>query len=142
MRSGSYRIADCRSSEPSRFQDTPVDPEALFAASRLAAMGFQASPQHQRIACASAACGVLGQNAPRGTVARLPRSEFILIDRTMAGLAQARAQGKRLGRPATSDETISRARVLRTAGVSMDRIAHELGFGKSVAQLVCQGVAA
>lgn len=29
----------------------------------------------------------------------------ILVDRTMAGLARARAQGKRLGRPATSDET-------------------------------------
>ena len=58
----------------------------------------------------------------------------------MAGLARARAQGKRLGRPATSDETISRARALRATGMSMDRIARELGIGKSVAQRVCQGV--
>jgi DNA invertase Pin-like site-specific DNA recombinase len=63
----------------------------------------------------------------------------ILVDRTMAGLARARAQGKRLGRPATSDDTISRARELRANGMSMDRIARELGIGKSVAQRVCQG---
>jgi DNA invertase Pin-like site-specific DNA recombinase len=62
----------------------------------------------------------------------------ILVDRTMAGLARARAQGKRLGRPATSDETIARARELRATGMSMDRIARELGIGKSVAQRVCQ----
>ena len=65
----------------------------------------------------------------------------ILVDRTMAGLARARAQGKRLGRPATSDETISRARELRATGMSMDGIARALGIGKSVAQRVCQGVA-
>lgn len=63
----------------------------------------------------------------------------ILVDRTMAGLARARAQGKRLGRPATSDETLTRARELRATGMSMDRIARELGIGKSVAQRACQG---
>lgn len=61
----------------------------------------------------------------------------ILVDRTMAGLARARAQGKRLGRPRTSDETLTRARELRATGMSMDRIARELGIGKSVAQRAC-----
>jgi DNA invertase Pin-like site-specific DNA recombinase len=64
------------------------------------------------------------------------------MDGTMAGLARARAQGKRLGRPATSDATITHARELRATGMSMDRIARKLGIGKSVAQRVCQGVAA
>ena len=68
--------------------------------------------------------------------------QAILFDRTMAGLARARAQGKRLRRPATSVQTISRARELRATGMSMDRIARELGIGKSVAQRACQGVAA
>ena len=66
----------------------------------------------------------------------------ILVDLTMAGVARACAQGKRLGRPATSDQTISRARELRATGMSMDRIVRELGIGKSVAQRLCQGVAA
>ncbi len=72
-----------------------------------------------------------------GVLAEFERA--ILVDRTMAGLARARAQGKRLGRPSTSDETITRARELRATGMSMDRIARELGIGKSVAQRVCQG---
>ena len=40
------------------------------------------------------------------------------------------------------DRTISRARELRATGMSMDRIARELGIGKSVAQRMFQGVAA
>ena len=66
----------------------------------------------------------------------------ILVDQTMVWLARARAQGKRLGHPATSDQTISRARELRATSMSMDRIARELGIGKSLAQRVCQDVAA
>jgi DNA invertase Pin-like site-specific DNA recombinase len=66
----------------------------------------------------------------------------ILVDRTMAGITGARAQGKRLGRLAASDEIIARARPLRASGMSTERIAHELGIGKSVAKRVCHGVVA
>lgn len=61
----------------------------------------------------------------------------ILVDRTKAGLARARAQGKRLGRPSTPDAVAARARALRANGMGMDRIARELGIGKSVVQRVC-----
>ena len=58
----------------------------------------------------------------------------MLIERTRAGLDRARAQGKRLGRPSTPDSVTGRVLELRSAGMGMDRIARELGIGKSVAQ--------
>jgi DNA invertase Pin-like site-specific DNA recombinase len=75
-----------------------------------------------------------------GVFAEFERS--MLIERTRAGLDRARAQGKRLGRPSTPDHVTSRVLELRRAGMGMDRIARELGIGKSVAQRVCQGMPA
>ena len=71
-----------------------------------------------------------------GVFAEFERS--MLIERTRAGLDRARAQGKRLGRPITPDHVTRRVLELRRAGMGMDRIARELGIGKSVAQRICQ----
>jgi DNA invertase Pin-like site-specific DNA recombinase len=73
-----------------------------------------------------------------GVFAEFERS--MLIERTRAGLDRARAQGKRLGRPASDDQITSRVQELRSTGMGMDRIARELGIGKSVAQRICQGM--
>jgi DNA invertase Pin-like site-specific DNA recombinase len=73
-----------------------------------------------------------------GVFAEFERS--MLIERTRAGLDRARAEGKRLGRPITPDEVTSRVHDLRLAGLGMDRIARELGIGKSVAQRICQAM--
>lgn len=75
-----------------------------------------------------------------GVFAEFERS--MLIERTRAGLDRARAQGKRLGRPTAPDDVTSRVHELRSGGMGMDRIARELGIGKSVAQRICQGMAA
>jgi DNA invertase Pin-like site-specific DNA recombinase len=64
----------------------------------------------------------------------------MLIERTRAGLDRARAQGKRLGRPITPEHVTRRVLELRGAGMGMDRIARELGIGKSVAQRICQAM--
>src|SRR5829696_7883121 len=74
-----------------------------------------------------------------GVFAEFERS--MLIERTRAGLDRARAQGKRLGRPITPDDVTRRVHELRCEGMGMDRIARELGIGKSVAQRVCQKAA-
>ena len=71
-----------------------------------------------------------------GVFAEFERS--MLIERTRAGLDRARAQGKQLGRPITPDHVTRRVLELRRAGMGMDRIARELGMGKSVAQRICQ----
>ena len=73
-----------------------------------------------------------------GVFAEFERS--MLIERTRAGLDRARAQGKRLGRPITPDHVTRRVLELRRAGMGMDRIARELGIGKSVAQRICQAM--
>ena len=74
-----------------------------------------------------------------GVFAEFERS--MLVERTRAGLDRARAQGKRLGRPEASGEVAGRVRELRLGGMGMDRIARELGIGKSVAQRICQSMA-
>jgi len=48
--------------------------------------------------------------------------------------------GRRLGRPITPDEVTRRVHELRCDGMGMDRIARELGIGKSVAQRICQAI--
>jgi DNA invertase Pin-like site-specific DNA recombinase len=73
-----------------------------------------------------------------GVFAEFERS--MLIERTRAGLDRARAQGKRLGRPITPDHVTRQVLELRRAGMGMDRIARELGVGKSVAQRICQAM--
>jgi DNA invertase Pin-like site-specific DNA recombinase len=74
-----------------------------------------------------------------GVFADFERS--IIVERTRAGLERARARGKRLGRPITPDHVTTRVLELRRAGMGMDRIARELGIGKSVAQRICQAMA-
>jgi DNA invertase Pin-like site-specific DNA recombinase len=51
----------------------------------------------------------------------------IIIERTNAGLARARAQGKRLGRPEMSPSLIEDMKGLRAKGHSLRFIADQLG---------------
>jgi DNA invertase Pin-like site-specific DNA recombinase len=60
----------------------------------------------------------------------------LLIERTMAGLATARARGVRLGRPPTGDSMVAAIRALREQRVGINSIARELGVGKSTVQRV------
>ena len=74
-----------------------------------------------------------------GEIAEFERS--LIIERTKAGLARARAQGKRLGRPRV---TVDRARILelRAQGLGYRKIADELGVSHQtiVNRLRNQGV--
>ena len=62
----------------------------------------------------------------RGNVAELERS--IIVERVKAGLRNARAKGKRLGRPKKVLDT-KRIATLRGKGVGWKRIAAEMGVG-------------
>ncbi len=55
----------------------------------------------------------------------------ILRERTRAGLAHARANGKRLGRPATAAVHTAEIRELHRAGVSKSEIARRLRIGRT-----------
>jgi DNA invertase Pin-like site-specific DNA recombinase len=55
----------------------------------------------------------------------------ILRERTRAGLAQARENGKRLGRPATAAVHAAEIRKLHRAGVSKSEIARRLQIGRT-----------
>lgn len=55
----------------------------------------------------------------------------ILRERTRAGLAHARAHGKRLGRPATAAAHAAEVRKLHRAGVSKSEIARRLEIGRT-----------
>ena len=55
----------------------------------------------------------------------------LLIERTMAGLATARAKGVRLGRPPASDGILDAIKSLREQGLGINTIARELQVGKS-----------
>jgi len=59
-----------------------------------------------------------------GAVAELERS--LIAERVRAGLRNARAKGKRLGRPRVAVDAAQVAR-LRAAGLSWPKIASELG---------------
>lgn len=59
-----------------------------------------------------------------GEIAEFERS--LIIERTKAGLARAKAQGKRLGRPRKAVD-IAKARELRARGLGYRRIAKEVG---------------
>jgi len=60
-----------------------------------------------------------------GAVAELERS--LIVERVKAGLRNARAKGKRLGRPRVSVDT-SRIAALRASGLSWPKIARQLGL--------------
>ena len=55
----------------------------------------------------------------------------ILQERTRAGLAHARANGKRLGRPATATVHAAEIRKLHHAGVSKSEIARRVRIGRT-----------
>jgi len=55
----------------------------------------------------------------------------ILRERTRAGLAQARLNGKRLGRPVTAGLHTAEIRKLHTAGVSKSEIARRVRIGRT-----------
>lgn len=67
-------------------------------------------------------------------VAEFERS--LIVERTMAGLATARAKGVRLGRPPASEGIIDAIRSLRAQGLGINSIARELRCGKSTVQQV------
>ena len=55
----------------------------------------------------------------------------IITERIQAGLARARAQGKRLSRPLTPEQVQARLKELRAKGMSLRRIAEEVGVSKT-----------
>ena len=55
----------------------------------------------------------------------------IITERIQAGLARARAQGKRLSRPLTPEQVQARIKEFRAKGMSLRRIAEEVGVSKS-----------
>ena len=66
-------------------------------------------------------------------------SEFergMIRERVNAGLARARAQGKRLGRPKIGVDVEKRIRALRGEGLGILRVAKAVGCGVSVVQRV------
>ena len=62
----------------------------------------------------------------------------LIIERTMAGLATARAKGARLGSPPASDGITDAIRSLRLQGLGINSIARELKVGKSTVARVAQ----
>lgn len=103
--------------------------------------GFLAEMQQQNIAVylhqqnvdgtTSAGKAMLGMAA---VFAEFERS--VTIERINAGLARARKQGKRLGRPTIDTKTEARIHQLREKGYGILRIGRELGIGTSTVQRV------
>jgi DNA invertase Pin-like site-specific DNA recombinase len=60
----------------------------------------------------------------------------IIVERVNAGLARARAEGKRLGRPRVTRNLEDRIRTLRLAGTGIKAIARQLGCGIGTVQRV------
>jgi len=57
-------------------------------------------------------------------------------ERVNAGLARARAQGTRLGRPRVGAVVERRVRELRAAGKGIEAVARELGVGVGTVQRI------
>ena len=64
-----------------------------------------------------------------GAVAEFERD--IISDRVKSGLENARAKGKKLGRPPLSPITISKIKALKEQGLSNRKIAKKLGVGEA-----------
>jgi hypothetical protein len=61
----------------------------------------------------------------------------LIRERVLAGLARARSQGKRLGRPPVPPITVDKIKRLREEGLSLRKIAKQVGISTSkVHQLV------
>ncbi len=73
-----------------------------------------------------------------GVFAEFERS--MISERVKAGLARARNNGKKLGRPKISPEKETRILELRSKGMGMLAIGKELGIGTSTIQRVVKGV--
>ncbi|MDF2809229.1 MAG: Resolvase domain [Microvirga sp.] len=69
-----------------------------------------------------------------GVFAEFERS--MIQERVKAGLARARADGKRLGRPTLGGDAEARIRALRAEGMGIVKIAKTLGIGVSAVQRV------
>jgi DNA invertase Pin-like site-specific DNA recombinase len=66
----------------------------------------------------------------------------MIQERVKAGLARAKAQGARLGRPTVGGAMEARIRELKAEGVGLIRIAKTLGIGVSAVQRVTRAVEA
>lgn len=60
----------------------------------------------------------------------------IIQERIKSGLARAKAEGKRLGRPCVAEEVEASIRKARQSGMGIRRIGRELGIGTSVVQRI------
>lgn len=66
----------------------------------------------------------------------------MIRDRVNAGLARAKEQGKRLGRPTLSAATEAKVRALRSKGLGIVKVAKTLGIGVSAVQRIISAPAA
>jgi DNA invertase Pin-like site-specific DNA recombinase len=73
-----------------------------------------------------------------GAVAELERS--LIVERVRAGLRNARAKGKKLGRPRVSVDA-ARITALRSQGLSWAKIGEELGLGEGTVRRSAQASA-
>ena len=74
-----------------------------------------------------------------GVFAEFERS--MIQERVKAGLARARAQGKKLGRPRVSASIERKVRVARAKGIGIKRIARKLGVGTGTVQRIVKEAA-
>ena len=72
-----------------------------------------------------------------GVFAEFERS--MISERVKSGLARARSNGKKLGRPKVSNESEAQILKLRRTGMGMLAIGRELGVGTSTVQRVLKG---
>jgi len=64
----------------------------------------------------------------------------MIRERVNAGLARAKAQGKKLGRPTIGEQVEDQIRTMRADGRGVLKIAKTLGIGTSVVQRVISGM--
>jgi DNA invertase Pin-like site-specific DNA recombinase len=69
-----------------------------------------------------------------GVFAEFERS--MIQERVRAGLARARAQGRQLGRPRVSAETVAAVHAIRATGKGILSIAKQLGIGTATVQRI------
>ncbi len=74
-----------------------------------------------------------------GVFAEFERS--MIQERVKAGLARAKAQGKKLGRPRVSASIERKVRVARAKGMGIKRIARKLGVGTGTVQRIVKEAA-
>lgn len=60
----------------------------------------------------------------------------MIVERVNAGLARAKAQGKKLGRPTHGSDIEAKVRELRAEGMGVVKVAKTLGIGVSVVQRI------